>query len=127
MENILTWLISFLKLLFPSFIGSCIAVWYKRSEYSFKDLTIYQKIFLVIYVALTITFSMIVAFYISWAVIDLTGVIYKSGYAFAIQLLTGVVSLKLIDQIMSKSDDIFNALFDGIKDTIKHFFDKFKK
>lgn len=127
MDNIFTWLISFLKLLFPSFIGSCIAVWYKRSEYSFKDLTIYQKIFLVIYIAITIFFSMSVAYYLSFAIIDWSGVAYKSWYAFSIQLLTAMTSLKLIDQVMKKSDDIFNTIFDGIKNMLNSFFDKFKK
>ena len=118
-----TTFIGLLKLLFPSLIGSALAVWYKRNDVNWKDSSKCEKILYTIYGILAIVVGCVLGYILGNTVIhhfDITAHWYK----VSIFVVSGLCSLKIIDAIVKNSDNVLHLISTGILRIVENFFGK---
>lgn len=119
-----TSIIGLLKFLYPSLIGSALAVWYKRNDIKWKEKTLDEKIFYSVVGICAVVVGVSIGLALGNSLIIYFGLI-EYWYCFGVYLFSSLSSLKLLDSIVKNSDDILSTVFNGIKDILKTFFDSF--
>lgn len=119
-----TSLIGLLKFLYPSLIGSALAVWYKRNDIKWKEKTLDEKVFYSFVGVAAIVVGVSIGLALGNSLIIYFGLV-EYWYCFGIYMFSSLSSLKLLDSIVKNSDDILTTVFNGIKDVLKTFFDSF--
>lgn len=117
-------ILAILKWLFPSLIGSALAVWYKRHDVIWVDKTFIEKVILSFIGILAIAVGCCISYAIGGAFI-LKLAITEDIYQWGVYLLSGLCSLKTLDAVVKNSDDIINTVVKGIKDMVKSVVSKF--
>ena len=117
-------ILAILKWLFPSLIGSALAVWYKRHDVVWVDKTFTEKVILSFIGILAIVVGCCISYAIGGAFI-LKLAITEDIYQWGVYLLSGLCSLKTLDAVVKNSDDIINTVVKGIKDMVKSVVNKF--
>lgn len=112
-----------LKLLFPSLIGSALAVWYKRNDVSWKQSSITEKITYSLIGLLAIAVGCALGHIMGNTVITYTG-ITDYWYSVSIFVVSGLCSLKIVDAIVKNSDDVIQLISTGVKKLIENFINK---
>lgn len=116
--------LSVLKWLFPSLLGSALAVWYKRHDVEWKGLSKADKLLYSLIGVGAICLGCVIGLAIGNTIITYAGMT-EYWYKFSILVVSGLCSLKVIDAIVKNSDDIIQLVVSGIKKVITKFFDKF--
>lgn len=116
-------IISISKWLFPSLIGSLLAVWYKRNDIDWKNKTPLEK-FLISFIALgAIIIGVVIGMTIANSIIVYTG-LSEFWYQFGLYILCGLSSLKILDAVVNNTDHIISKSIDGILRFIGNIIDK---
>ena len=116
-------IISIAKLLFPSLIGSLLAVWYKRNDIDWKNKTTLEK-FLISFIALgAIIIGVVIGMAIANSIIVYTG-LSEFWYQFGLYILCGLSSLKILDAIVKNTDQVISKAIGGILRVIDNIIDK---
>lgn len=117
-----TSLIGLLKFLYPSLIGSALAVWYKRNDIKWKEKTLYEKIFYSFVGIAAIVVGVTIGLALGNSLIIHFGLV-EYWYCFGVYMFSSLSSLKLLDAIVKNSDDILSTVFNGLKDVVTTFFE----
>lgn len=117
-----TSIIGILKFLYPSLIGSALAVWYKRNDIKWKEKTLYEKIFYSFVGIAAIVVGVTIGLALGNSLIIHFGLV-EYWYCFGVYMFSSLSSLKLLDAIVKNSDDILSTVFNGIKDVVTTFFE----
>ena len=116
-------IISIAKLLFPSLIGSLLAVWYKRNDIDWKNKTTLEK-FLISFIALgAIIIGVVIGMAIANSIIVYTG-LAEFWYQFGLYILCGLSSLKILDAVVKNTDQVISKAIGGILRVIDNIIDK---
>ena len=116
-------IISIAKLLFPSLIGSLLAVWYKRNDIDWKNKTTLEK-FLISFIALgAIIIGVVIGMAIANSIIVYTG-LSEFWYQFGLYILCGLSSLKILDAVVKNTDQVISKAIGGILRVIDNIIDK---
>lgn len=123
-------IISTLKWLFPSLVGSLLAVWYKRNDPDWKKTPKVSK-FKTFTLALA---AIIVGVIISWSVggviINYANLSAFEG-VFLVYFIVSLSSLKLLDAVVKNIDPIIDMIMNGVTEfiskSINSILDKFKR
>ena len=116
-------IISIAKWLFPSLIGSLLAVWYKRNDIDWKSKTPLEK-FLISLIALgAIIIGVVIGMAIANSIIVYTG-LSEFWYQFGLYILCGLSSLKILDAVVKNTDQVLSKAIDGVLRIIDNIIDK---
>ena len=116
-------IIGIAKWLFPSLIGSLLAVWYKRNDIDWKNKTHLEK-FLICLVALgAIIIGVVIGMAIANSIIVYTG-LSEFWYQFGLYILCGLSSLKILDAVVKNTDQVISKAIGGILRVIDNIIDK---
>ena len=116
-------IISIAKLLFPSLIGSLLAVWYKRNDIDWKNKTTLEK-FLISFIALgAIIIGVVIGMAIANSIIVYTG-LSEFWYQFGLYILCGLSSLKILDAVVKNTDQVVSKAIGGVLRVIDNIIDK---
>ena len=116
-------IISIAKWLFPSLIGSLLAVWYKRNDIDWKNKTTLEK-FLISFIALgAIIIGVVIGMAIANSIIVYTG-LSEFWYQFGLYILCGLSSLKILDAVVKNTDQVISKAIGGILRVIDNIIDK---
>lgn len=116
-------IIGIAKWLFPSLIGSLLAVWYKRNDIDWKNKTHLEK-FLISLVALgAIVIGVVIGMAIANSIIVYTG-LSEFWYQFGLYILCGLSSLKILDAVVKNTDQVISKAIGGILKVIDNIIDK---
>lgn len=117
-----TSIIGLLKFLYPSLIGSSLAVWYKRNDIKWKEKTLAEKVFYSLVGVGAIVVGVSIGLALGNALIIYFGLV-EYWYCFGVYMFSSLSSLKLLDAIVKNSDDILSTVFNGLKDVVTTFFE----
>ena len=116
-------IISIAKWLFPSLIGSLLAVWYKRNDIDWKNKTPLEK-FLISFIALgAIIIGVVIGMAIANSIIVYTG-LSEFWYQFGLYILCGLSSLKILDAVVKNTDQVISKAVGGVLRVIDNIIDK---
>ena len=116
-------IISIAKWLFPSLIGSLLAVWYKRNDIDWKNKTTLEK-FLISFIALgAIIIGVVIGMAIANSIIVYTG-LSEFWYQFGLYILCGLSSLKILDAVVKNTDQVISRAIGGVLRVIDNIIDK---
>ena len=116
-------IIGIAKLLFPSLIGSLLAVWYKRNDIDWKNKKPLEK-FLISLIALgAIIIGIVIGMAIANSIIVYTG-LSEFWYQFGLYILCGLSSLKILDAVVKNTDQVISKAIGGIIKVIDNIIDK---
>ena len=116
-------IISIAKWLFPSLIGSLLAVWYKRNDIDWKNKTPLEK-FLISFIALgAIIIGAVIGMAIANSIIVYTG-LSEFWYQFGLYILCGLSSLKILDAVVKNTDQVLSKAVGGVLRVIDNIIDK---
>ena len=116
-------IISIAKWLFPSLIGSLLAVWYKRNDIDWKSKTPLEK-FLISFIALgAIIIGVVIGMAIANSIIVYTG-LSEFWYQFGLYILCGLSSLKILDAVVKNTDQVISKAIGGLIRAIDNIIDK---
>ena len=116
-------IIGIAKWLFPSLIGSLLAVWYKRNDIDWKNKTNLEK-FLISFIALgAIIIGVIIGMAIANSIIVYTG-LSEFWYQFGLYILCGLSSLKILDAVVKNTDQVISKAIGGLLKVIDNIIDK---
>ena len=116
-------IISIAKWLFPSLIGSLLAVWYKRNDIDWKNKTTLEK-FLISFIALgAIIIGVVIGMAIANSIIVYTGLL-EFWYQFGLYILCGLSSLKILDAVVKNTDQVLSKAVGGVLRVIDNIIDK---
>ena len=116
-------IISIAKWLFPSLIGSLLAVWYKRNDIDWKNKTPLEK-FLISFIALgAIIIGVVIGMAIANSIIVYIG-LSEFWYQFGLYILCGLSSLKILDAVVKNTDQVISKAIGGILRVIDNIIDK---
>lgn len=116
-------IIGIAKWLFPSLIGSLLAVWYKRNDIDWKNKTTLEK-FLISFIALgAIVIGVVIGMAIANSIIVYTG-LSEFWYQFGLYILCGLSSLKILDAVVKNTDQVISKAIGGILKVIDNIIDK---
>ena len=116
-------IISIAKWLFPSLIGSLLAVWYKRNDIDWKSKTPLEK-FLISFIALgAIIIGVVIGMAIANSIIVYTG-LSEFWYQFGLYILCGLSSLKILDAVVKNTDQVLSKAIGGVLRVIDNIIDK---
>ena len=116
-------IIGIAKWLFPSLIGSLLAVWYKRNDIDWKSKTHLEK-FLISIVALgAIIIGVVIGMTIANSIIVYTG-LSEFWYQFGLYILCGLSSLKILDAVVKNTDQVISKAIGGLLKVIDNIIDK---
>lgn len=116
-------IVGILKYLFPTLIGSLLAVWYKRNDVDWNNKTAFQKLQITMIGLGAIVVGCVIGLALSNGIIIYTGV-NEFWYQFGIHIFCSLSSLKVLDAIVKNSDEILTILTDGVKKGVKQLIDK---
>lgn len=116
-------IIGIAKWLFPSLIGSLLAVWYKRNDIDWKNKTNLEK-FIISFIALgAIIIGVVIGMAIANSIIVYTG-LSEFWYQFGLYILCGLSSLKILDAVVKNTDQVISKAIGGILKAIDNIIDK---
>ena len=116
-------IIGIAKWLFPSLIGSLLAVWYKRNDIDWKNKTSLEK-FLISFIALgAIIIGIVIGMAIANSIIVYTG-LSEFWYQFGLYILCGLSSLKILDAVVKNTDQVISKAVGGVLRVIDNVIDK---
>ena len=116
-------IISIAKWLFPSLIGSLLAVWYNRNDIDWKSKTPLEK-FLISFIALgAIIIGVVIGMAIANSIIVYTG-LSEFWYQFGLYILCGLSSLKILDAVVKNTDQVLSKAIGGVLRVIDNIIDK---
>ena len=116
-------IIGIAKWLFPSLIGSLLAVWYKRNDIDWKNKTSLEK-FLISFIALgAIIIGVVIGMAIANSIIVYTG-LSEFWYQFGLYILCGLSSLKILDAVVKNTDQVISKAIGGLLKVIDNVIDK---
>lgn len=116
-------IIGIAKWLFPSLIGSLLAVWYKRNDIDWKNKTPLEK-FLISFIALgAIIIGVVIGMAIANSIIVYTG-LSEFWYQFGLYILCGLSSLKILDAVVKNTDQVISKAVGGVLRVIDNIIDK---
>lgn len=116
-------IISIAKWLFPSLIGSLLAVWYKRNDIDWNNKTNLEK-FLISFIALgAIIIGVVIGMAIANSIIVYTG-LSEFWYQFGLYILCGLSSLKILDAVVKNTDQVISKAIGGLLKVIDNIIDK---
>ena len=116
-------IIGIAKWLFPSLIGSLLAVWYKRNDIDWKSKTPLEK-FLISFIALgAIIIGVVIGMAIANSIIVYTG-LSEFWYQFGLYILCGLSSLKILDAVVKNTDQVILKAVGGFLRVIDNIIDK---
>ena len=116
-------IIGIAKWLFPSLIGSLLAVWYKRNDIDWKNKTPLEK-FLISFIALgAIVIGVVIGMAIANSIIVYTG-LSEFWYQFGLYILCGLSSLKILDAVVKNTDQVLSKAIGGVLRVIDNIVDK---
>lgn len=115
-------ILAFLKALFPSALGAILAVWYKRGEVTWSDLSFTRKLFLCFMVLVAFICGTLISHYLSAAILEPTTIPMDSWRADGLKIFIGISSLKLIDHTIKNIDPLLETIFKNVHSIVNLFF-----
>src|SRR5574344_980361 len=123
--------LAFLKAIFPSAFGAVLAVWYKRGEISWSDLTFTRKVMLCLLIISAFIVGTLISHYLSGAILEYTTIPHDSWQADSLKIFLGISSLKILDQTVKNIDPFLDVIVKNIYSILElimtGFKDKIKK
>lgn len=118
--------LAFLKALFPSAFGAILAVWYKRGEVTWSDLTFSRKVFLCLMVIFAFIVGTLISHYLSGALLEYTTIPHDSWQADSLKIFIGISSLKILDHTIKNVDPLLENIFKNINSVVTLIFNGIK-
>ena len=115
-------ILAFLKAIFPSALGAILAVWYKRGEVTWSDLSFTRKLFLCFMVLVAFICGTLISHYLSAAILEPTSIPVDSWRADGLKIFIGISSLKLIDHTIKNIDPLLETIFKNVHSIVNLFF-----
>lgn len=115
-------ILAFLKAIFPSALGAVLAVWYKRGEVTWSDLSFTRKLFLCFMVLVAFICGTLISHYLSAAILEPTTIPMDSWRADGLKIFIGISSLKLIDHTIKNIDPLLETIFKNVHSIVNLFF-----
>lgn len=115
-------ILAVLKALFPSAFGALLAVWYKKGEVTWSDLTLFRKFILCTLVMIAFMAGTMISHYLSAAILEPTSIPLDSWRADCLKIFLGISSLKLIDQTIKNIDPLLETIFKNVHSIVNLFF-----
>ena len=115
-------ILAFLKAIFPSALGAILAVWYKRGEVTWSDLSFTRKLFLCFMVLVAFICGTLISHYLSAAILEPTTIPMDSWRADGLKIFIGISSLKLIDHTIKNIDPLLETIFKNVHSIVNLFF-----
>jgi hypothetical protein len=115
-------ILAFLKAIFPSALGAILAVWYKRGEVTWSDLSFTRKLFLCFMVLVAFICGTLISHYLSAAILEPTSIPMDSWRADGLKIFIGISSLKLIDHTIKNIDPLLETIFKNVHSIVNLFF-----
>lgn len=116
-------IIGIAKWLFPSLIGSLLAVWYKRNDIDWKNKNTTEKVLLSFIALGAIIIGVVIGMAIANSIIVYTG-LSEFWYQFGLYILCGLSSLKILDAIVKNTDQIITTVVSGVVKAVDNFINK---
>ena len=116
-------IIGIAKWLFPSLIGSLLAVWYKRNDIDWKSKTNIEKLLISLVALGAIIIGVVIGMAIANSIIVYTG-LSEFWYQFGLYILCGLSSLKILDAVVKNTDQVISKAIGGILKVIDNIIDK---
>lgn len=116
-------IIGIAKWLFPSLIGSLLAVWYKRNDIDWKNKNTTEKVLLSFIAFGAIIIGVVIGMAIANSIIVYTG-LSEFWYQFGLYILCGLSSLKILDAVVKNTDQVISKAIGGILKVIDNIIDK---
>lgn len=116
-------IIGIAKWLFPSLIGSLLAVWYKRNDIDWKNKNTTEKVLLSFIAFGAIIIGVVIGMAIANSIIVYTG-LSEFWYQFGLYILCGLSSLKILDAVVKNTDQVISKAVGGILKVIDNIIDK---
>ena len=114
--------LAFFKALFPSAFGAILAVWYKRGEVTWSDLSPKRKFLLCILVVMAFIVGTLTSHYLSGAILEQTTIPHDSWQADSLKIFIGISSLKILDHTIKNVDPLLETIFKNINSIINLIF-----
>lgn len=111
------------KWLFPSLIGSLLAVWYKRNDIDWKNKNTTEKVLLSFIALGAIIIGVVIGMAIANSIIVYTG-LSEFWYQFGLYILCGLSSLKILDAIVKNTDQVISKVVGGVLRVMDNIIDK---
>lgn len=132
--ELITSLLSMSKGFFPAFLGSLIAVWRKRKEVKFDEMTAYQKASMLIVVICAIVVGVCIGKWVGGAIALYFGVELEMQIIL-IEFITALNGLKIVDSMIKGAESaldivtenvpiLINKIVSNISDKIDKIFGK---
>lgn len=115
--------IAVLHWLFPTLIGSALAVWYRRKDVVWGDKRAIEKVVISLVALGAILIGVAMGGALGSGVIEILNInIY--GFSFLIYILCGLSALKILDLFMKNIDVWLNIVISGVTDMVEGIVDK---
>lgn len=115
-------ILAFLKAIFPSALGAILAVWYKRGEVTWSDLSFIRKVMLCLLVLVAFIAGTLISHYLSAAILEPTSIPMDSWRADGLKIFIGISSLKILDHTIKNVDPLLENIFKNIHSIVNLFF-----
>ena len=116
-------IIGIAKWLFPSLIGSLLAVWYKRNDVDWKNKNTTEKVLLSFIALGAIIIGVVIGMAIAKSIIVYTG-LSEFWYQFGLYILCGLSSLKILDAVVKNTGQVLSKAIGGLLRVIDNIIDK---
>lgn len=118
--------VAILKWLFPSIVGSVLAVYYKAKEVGWANVPTQDKIKLVLLGIGSISLGCFVAYILGGVLIEWWGISTQTKLYLLIYLIVGFSGTKLVDATAKNLDEWINKITETITIVIDNFLGRFK-
>lgn len=111
--ELITSLLTFSKAIFPATLGSLIAVWRKRKEVEFTNMSVYQKASIVITAICAVIIGVCIGKWLGGAIAIHFGV-EQGIQIILIEFATALNALKIIDSLIKSAESALDIVTENV-------------
>lgn len=111
--ELVTSLLTFAKGVFPATVGSIIAVWRKRKEVKFEEMSAYQKVSMLVVIISAIVIGVCIGKWVGGAIALYFGV--EQGVQMVlIEFATALNGLKIVDSLIKSAESALDIVTENV-------------
>lgn len=111
--ELVTSLLTFAKGVFPATVGSIIAVWRKRKEVKFEEMSVYQKVSMLVVIISAIVIGVCIGKWVGGAIALYFGV--EQGVQMVlIEFATALNGLKIVDSLIKSAESALDIVTENV-------------
>ena len=111
--ELVTSLLTFAKGVFPATVGSIIAVWRKRKEVKFEEMSMYQKASMLVVILCAIVVGVCIGKWVGGAIALYFG-IEQGVQVILIEFATALNGLKIVDSLIKGAESALDIITENI-------------